>query len=88
MDSAQDFFLGQHPYNGPYILMGGDSEIPSKGIGRIKLDNGYFNNVLYVPNIADNLLSVYQMKHIGSAKKVKFTQYDVEISEISTSQVV
>ena len=43
--------------------MGDDSEIPSKGIGRIGLDNGYFNNVLYVINIVVSLLYVYQMKH-------------------------
>ena len=66
------------------MLMGDDSEIPAKGIGRINIDNGYFNNVLYVPDIATNLLFVYQMAHKGLEKRVTFTQYDVEISEICT----
>ena len=35
-----------------------------------------------------NLLSVYQMTHTGLNKRVTFTQNDVEISEVFTSQVV
>ena len=69
MDSIQDYFSALHPYNGPSILMGDDSNIPSKGISMINLENGYFNNVLYVPDIATNLLSVYQMKHTGFSKR-------------------
>ena len=68
--------------------MGDDFEIPTKGIGRIDLDNGYFNNVLYVPNISMKILVFYQIKHTCTTKRVKFTQNDVEISEISTCQVV
>ena len=80
MDSIQDSFLSLHPYIGPSILMGDDSEILAKGIGRIDLDNGYFNNVLYVPDIASKLPSIYQMKHTSSSKRVTFNQDDVEIS--------
>ena len=47
MDFIQDFFSAVHPYSGPSILMGDDSEIPTKGIGMIDTDNGYFNNILY-----------------------------------------
>ena len=39
--------------------MGNDSEIPAKGIDKIDLDNGYFNNVFFVPDIAMNILSIY-----------------------------
>ena len=68
--------------------MGDDSEIPVKGIGKIDLDNGYFNNVLYVPDLAANLLSTYQMKHTGSTKRATFIQEYVETSEISIGKVV
>ena len=84
MSSMQDSFLAIRPYSGLSILMGDDSEIPAKGIGKIDLDNGYFNNVLYVPDLAANLLSVYQMTHKDTTKRVTFTQNDVEISEVST----
>ena len=59
-----------------------------KGIDMINLDNGYFNNVLYVPNIAEKLLSMYKMAQIGSSKRLTFTQEDMEILEISIGQVV
>ena len=68
--------------------MGDDSEIQAKGIGRIDLEDGYFNNVLFVPNIAVNLLSVYQMTHTGTTNRVTFTKNVVEISEVSVGQVV
>ena len=55
---------------------------------RINLDNGYFNNVLFFPDIAAKLLSFYQFNHTVLTKRVTFTQEDVEISKISTSKVV
>ena len=64
--------------------MSDDSEIQAKGIGRIDLDDGYFNNVLFVPYLQENLLSVYQMTH----KRVTFTPDTMEIAEISTNKVV
>ena len=79
MDSTEYSLLTPYSYNGPSILMGDDYEIPSKGIGMIDLNNGYFNNVLYVPDIVANLLSVNQITHTITAKRVKFTQDDVEI---------
>ena len=68
--------------------MGDDSLIDSLGKGRIDLDHGKFNNVLYVPGLASNFFSVYQMAHIGSPKKVIFSLDDVEISEISNGKVI
>ena len=46
------------------------------------------NNVLYVLGLASNLLSVYQMTHTGSPKKVIFSHDDVEITEISNGKVI
>ena len=54
----------------------------------IDLEYGYFNNVLFMPDIAANLLCFYQMTHTDKTKRVTFTQDDVEISEISIGQVV
>ena len=44
---------------GPPIVLGDDSLTDNLGKGRIDLDHGNFNNVLYVPGLASNLLSVY-----------------------------
>ena len=54
----------------------------------INLEDGYFNNVLYVPDLEANMLSVYQMKHTGESKRVTFTPYEVEIAKISSNKVV
>ena len=70
MAFVQDSFSALHPYSGPYILMGDDFDIPSKAIGKIDLDNGCFNNVLYVHDLTTNLLSIYQMTHIRTTKRV------------------
>ena len=59
--------------------MGDEFEIPAKGIGKIDHDNGYFNKVLYVPNIAAKLIFVYQITHKCSNKRVTFNQDDMEI---------
>ena len=58
------------------------------GKGRIDLDHGNFINVLYVPGLASNILSMYQMTHTGSSKKVIFSPDDVEITEISNGKVI
>ena len=56
MDSARESLSALHSYSGPSTLMGDESDIPAKGIGRINLDNGYFNNVFIVLYIEANLL--------------------------------
>ena len=45
--------------NGAPIVLGDNSLTDSMGKGRIDIDHGNFNNVLYVPGLASNLLSVY-----------------------------
>ena len=44
---------------GPPIVLGDNSLTDCMGKGRIDLDHGNFNNVLYVPGLASNILSVY-----------------------------
>ena len=67
--------------------MGDDSTIISEGQGTVDLENGFFSNVLYVPSLAGNLLSVYQMTHIGMPKRVSFIPNDVEIIEIASGKL-
>ena len=58
--------------------MGDDPKIQTKGIGRIDLEHGFFSDVLYVLGLAENLMSNYQMIHIGEANRVTFTLDMVE----------
>jgi hypothetical protein len=50
---------------GPPILMGENSLVEVTSKGRIELTNGSFENMLHVPKISVNLLSVYQMINSG-----------------------
>ena len=68
--------------------MGDGSQIPFVGRGSIKIHHGEFKNVLYVPSLATNLLSVYQMTHISSPKQVVFGPDSVEISVISIGKII
>ena len=80
MASVRDFFTSMYGNCGPTVRMGDDSEIQAKGVGRIDLEDGYFNNVLFVPDLAVNLLSVYQMTHTRESKRVTFTLDEVNIA--------
>ena len=64
------------------------STIISKGQGTINLEHGIFFNVFYVPSLASNLLSVYQMNHTRVPKRVTFFPNDVEITETTSGKLV
>ena len=58
MDASRESFSSLQSTSGPNIHMGDDSHIRAEGKGSIKLEHGKFNNVLYVPSLATNVLSV------------------------------
>ena len=62
------------------IHMGDDYQIILKGKGTAKIEHGIFFDVMYVPSLASNLLSVYQMTHTKVPKRVTFIPNDVEIT--------
>lgn len=43
------------------------------------MTHGYINNVLLVPEISANLLSIYQICHSGNGKTVEFSPNEVVI---------
>ena len=77
MVSTKETFSSLDMLKGPPIVLGDDSLTDSLGKGRIELDHGKFNNVLYVPGLASNILSVYQKTHPVSPNKVIFSPNDV-----------
>ena len=88
MASNKEFFTSMYLESDPTIRMGDYSEIRAKGFGKFNPKDGYFNNVFFVPDLAVNLLSVYQMNHTREAKRVTFTLDTMEIAEISTNKLV
>ena len=75
MVSTKETFSSLDMSKGPPIVLGDDSLTNSLGKGRIDIDHGKFSNVLYVPGLASNLLSVYQMTHTGSLKVYMFSHF-------------
>ena len=43
---------------------------------------------MYVPSLASNILSVYQMTHTGVPKRVSFSPNDVEIMELASGKII
>jgi hypothetical protein len=68
--------------------MGDNSYVEVTSKGRIELTNESFENVLHVPKIFVNLLSVYQMMNFGIGKKFIFTPNSVDIYDMKTNSSV
>jgi hypothetical protein len=62
--------------------MGDDTLVKVSGQGRVDLDNECFRDVLYVPKLSINLLSIYRITHSVKGKQVEFTPDLVVISEM------
>ena len=59
MVSTRESFSSLQLIDGPSIHMGDDTQIQAEGKGSIKLKHGVFKNLLYVPSLVANLLSIY-----------------------------
>ena len=84
MMAEKDSFSSFETIKSIPIHMGDDSTIISEGQGTVDLENGFFSNVLYVPSLAENILSVYQMTHTRVPKRVSFSPNAVEIMELAS----
>ena len=59
MAASRESFSSFQSFDGPSIQMGNSSKVQTKGKGSIQLEHGRFKDVLFVPSLASNLLSVY-----------------------------
>ena len=69
MDTTKESFSSLDACKGPLIFMGGDSPLEVTDKGRIELNHGSFENVLHVPKLSVNLLSIYQIILILALKR-------------------
>jgi hypothetical protein len=72
----------------PPILMGDDTPVEVIGQGRVELPHRSFENVLHVPKLYMNILSIYQIIHSGTGKRVEFTPNSVTISNIHDNSTI
>ena len=64
------------------IFVGDDRSCSVIGSRIVHLNNGQFKNVLCVPNLSYNNISVYQITHLGEGKNIEFTPHQVVIRDL------
>jgi hypothetical protein len=88
MDSTKEVYYTLDSCNGPPIMMGDNSLVEVTDKGRIELTNRSFENVLQVPKLSVDFLSVYQMTNCGTENKFIFTPNAVDIYDMKTNSSV
>jgi hypothetical protein len=58
------------------------------GSSSVALAGGSLQDVLCVPEILTNLLSIYHLFHSGSGKTVEFSPHDVVIQDLHDSDMI
>ena len=82
MDKDRDIFYSLNECNIKKIFVGDDISLSGVGYRIVHVDNGYFNDVLCVPSISNNLLSMYHITHSIEGKTVKFSTHQVVIKDL------
>ena len=72
MGSSKQYFSSLNQSKVPHIFIGNNTKMEVGGKGNVEMENGEFQNVLYVPNLSSNLLSIYQITHLGDGHRVEF----------------
>jgi hypothetical protein len=88
MASSKEVYSYLDACKGLPILMGDNYSFEVTDKGRIELTNGSFENMLHVPKLFVNLLSVYHMTNYGTRNKIIFTPNSVYIYDMQTTSKV
>ena len=71
-----------------HIFMGDDTKMEVEGKGHMEMENGEFRDVLYIQNLSSNLLSIYQITHLGDGHKVEFLPNSVMVYNLRDDSLV
>ena len=88
MASSQSMFSSFDPCHTPPILMGNHTYMNVIGKGTIDKGEGYFKDVLCVPHLSHNLLSIYQLIHGDTRRTMEFTPNLLFIRDLNTREVI
>ena len=58
------------------------------GKAYIGIDDGTFHDVLCVPSLSSNLLSIYQITHNGTGKTIEFAQDSLHIRDSDIDNII
>jgi len=72
MANNKAMFSSLNDCNTKNIYVGDDRSLSVVGTGTIHLDNGQFNDVLCVPTLYCNLISIYQTTYSSEGQTVEF----------------
>jgi hypothetical protein len=70
-------FSALNECNTKQIFVGDDRSLSVVGFGIVQVDKGHFNDVLCVPCLSCNLLSVYHITHSSEGKTIEFSPHQV-----------
>jgi hypothetical protein len=82
MAKDKTIFFSLNECNTKKIFVVDDRYISVVRYGTIHVDNGHFNDVLCVPSLSCNLLSIYQITHLGEGKTIDFLPHQVVIKDL------
>jgi hypothetical protein len=82
MAKDRDIFSTLNECNTKKIFVGDDRSLGVEGSGTIQVENDHFNDVLCVPSLSCNFLSVYQITHSGEGITVEFSPHQVVIKDL------
>jgi hypothetical protein len=88
MDKDRDIFSTLNECNTKKIFVGDDISLSVEGSGIVQVENRHFNDVLCVPSLSCNLLSVYQITHSSEGKTVEFSPHQVVIKDLKDPKPV
>lgn len=70
------------------ILMGNNTYMSVIEKDSIYIGDGTFNDVLCVPHLSNNLLSIYHITHGGVGKTMEFTPDSVIIQDLESREII
>jgi hypothetical protein len=82
MAKDRDIFSTLNECNTKKIFVGDDRSLSVEGFGIVQVENGHFNDVLCVPSLSCNLLSVYQITRSSEGKTIEFSPHQVVIKDL------
>jgi len=88
MASTQSMFTSFESHTMSPILMGNNTYMSVTGKGSISFGDNTFQDVLCVPHLMNNLLSIYHITHGGNGRSVEFTLDKVIIKDLESRVVI